>query len=297
MGAHFVHNVRVQTCQRAKSSTMRIDTHQHYWRYSRADYPWIGDGMARLEQDCLPEHVQPLMAQAGFDAAIAVQARQMPDETTALLEFAHHHSFIAGVVGWVDLRAEDLGDQLATLTTYPKLVGVRHVVQDEPDDRFLLRPDFCRGVAMLEEFGLSYDILVHPRHLPIVAEFLSRFPSQRFVLDHLAKPEIRHGRLDEWARALEEVAAFPQLMAKLSGLVTEAAWSEWTTEDLSPYLDVALDVFGPDRLMVGSDWPVCTLAGSYARTMQVFSDYLNGRPTRARDAILGGNAERFWKLT
>jgi len=276
---------------------MRIDTHQHYWRFSRSDYPWIGEGMALLEQDCLPEHVRPLMDQSGFDAAIAVQARQVPDETTALLAFADRHPFIVGVVGWVDLRADDLGGELAALAAYPKLVGVRHVVQDEPDDRFLLRSDVCRGVAMLEEFGLSYDILVYPRQLPIVAEFLSRFPSQRFVLDHLAKPEIRHGRLTEWARALEEVAACPNLMAKLSGLVTEAARPAWTTEDLTPYLDVALDVFGPDRLMVGSDWPVCTLAGSYARTMQVFTDYLKGRPARARDAILGGNAERFWKLT
>jgi len=275
---------------------MRIDTHQHYWRYSRPDYPWIGEGMALLEEDRLPEDVRPLMEQSGFDAAIAVQARAVPDETTALLEFADRHPFIVGVVGWVDLRSDDLGGDLAALAAYPKLVGVRHPVQDETDDRFLLRPDVCRGVAMLEEFGLSYDILVYPRHLPIVAEFLSRFPSQRFVLDHLAKPEIRHGRLAEWARALEEVAACPNLMAKLSGLVTEAAWSTWTLEDLTPYLDVALDVFGPDRLMVGSDWPVCTLAGSYGQTMQAFTDYLNGCPERTRDAILGGNAERFWKL-
>lgn len=275
---------------------MRIDTHQHYWRYDAADYGWIDDAKAVLKRDYVPADVQPLMRGAGFDAAIAVQARQTPDETAALLAFADAHPFVAGVVGWVDLQADDVAGQLAAIAPHPKLVGIRHIVQDEADDRFLLRPAFCRGIALLGEFDLPYDVLVYPRHLPIVAEFLSRFPSQRFVLDHLAKPEIRHGRLHEWARALEDVAAAPNLMAKLSGLVTEASWPDWTSADLGPYLDVALDVFGPDRLMVGSDWPVCTLAASYERTMDVFTRYLSGRPVAAQDAILGGNARRFWKL-
>jgi len=275
---------------------MRIDTHQHYWRYNAADYGWIDDAKAVLKRDYTPADVRPLMAAAGFDAAIAVQARQTADETAALLAFADAHPFVAGVVGWVDLQADDAAEQLAAVASHPKLVGVRHIVQDEEDDRFLLRPAFCRGIALLAEFDLAYDVLVYPRHLPIVAEFLARFPSQRFVLDHLAKPDIRRGRLHEWARGLEEVAAAPNLMAKISGLVTEASWSEWTPDDLGPYLDVALDLFGPERLMVGSDWPVCTLAGPYERVMGVFSHYLAGRPEPARTAMFGGNARRFWKL-
>jgi L-fucono-1,5-lactonase len=275
---------------------MRIDTHQHYWHYDARDYAWISDEMPSLKRDFLPDDVRPLMDRSGVDLAIAVQARQTPDETVALLALADRHPFIAGVVGWVDLQADDVAERLATCVDHPKLVGLRHIVQDEPDDRFLLRPAFCRGIALLSQFDLTYDILVYPRHLPVVAEFLSRFPSQRFVLDHLAKPEIRHGRLDAWARALEDVAAHPRVMAKLSGLVTEASWADWTVGDLAPYLDVALDLFGPDRLMIGSDWPVCTLAADYTRTMAAFTHHLAGRPARVQDAILGGNAQRFWKL-
>jgi L-fuconolactonase len=275
---------------------MRIDTHQHYWRYEPADFPWIDDRLAVLRRDFGPSDVAASMAAAGFDAAIAVQARQTPDETASLLAFADRHPLVAGVVGWTDLQADDVEEALAVMAAHPKVVGVRHIVQDEADDRFLLRPAFLRGIARLEAFDLTYDILVYPRHLPVVAEFVDRFPSQRFVLDHLAKPEIGRGRLREWARALEPVAAAPNVMAKLSGLVTEASWTDWTSEALGPYLDVALDLFGPDRLMVGSDWPVCTLAGSYERVMHVFTAYLAGRPAGAADAILGGNARRFWKL-
>jgi L-fuconolactonase len=274
---------------------MLVDTHQHYWRYRTEDYAWIDDAKASLKRDFVPADVEPLMARAGFDASIAVQARQTPDETAALLAFADAHPFVAGVVGWVDLQADDVEDRLATCA-HPKLVGMRHIVQDEPDDRFLLRPAFCRGVGVLADFDLTYDILVYAKHLPIVPDFVAAFPSQRFVLDHLAKPEIRHGHIDRWARDLEAVAACPNVMAKLSGLVTEASWDRWTLEDLTPYLDVALDVFGPDRLMVGSDWPVCTLAAGYERTMGVWTTYLAGRPAAVRDAILGGNAVRLWKL-
>jgi L-fuconolactonase len=279
----------------AVTGIMRIDTHQHYWRYDAADYAWIDDRMPGLKRDRLPGDVRPAMTRAGFDAAIAVQARQTPDETASLLALADSHPFIAGVVGWVDLMADDVEARLAAHAAHPKLVGMRHIVQDEPDDRFLLRPDFCRGVARLADFGLTYDILIYPRHLPLVVDFVGRFPGQRFVIDHLAKPEIAHGRLDRWARDLEAVAACPDVHAKLSGLVTEASWEHWTPADLALYLDVALDLFGPDRLMVGSDWPVCTLAAGYERTMSVFTTYLAGRPERARQAILGGNASRFYR--
>jgi L-fuconolactonase len=273
-----------------------IDTHQHFWRYSPEDYPWIGESMASLRRDFTPEDAAAAMRGTGFRDRIAVQARQSTDETRYLLELAATRPSIVGVVGWVDLCAPDIREQLTTWAAHPKLVGVRHIVQDEPDDRFLLRADFCRGIALLEDFGLTYDVLVHVRHLPVAAEFVARFPSQRFVLDHLAKPEIRAGQIDQWSRDLRRLAAAPNVWAKLSGLVTEARWDGWTDADLGPYLDVAFEAFGPDRLMVGSDWPVCTVAGPYVKTMNAVLRYLNGRPDVEREAVLDGNARRFWNL-
>jgi L-fuconolactonase len=275
---------------------LRIDTHQHFWRYDPVDYAWIDERMRSLRRDFTPDDVRPAMIRAGFDGGIAVQARQTPDETEALLAYADRCPWIVGVVGWVDLAADDVERTLERAARHPKLIGVRHIVQDEPDDRFLLRTDFCRGVASLAGFGLAYDILVYPRHLPVVAEFVSRFPAQPFVLDHLAKPDIRHGRLDQWSRDLEAVAAHPNVMAKLSGLVTEASWTDWTAIDLGPCLDVAFGVFGSSRLMVGSDWPVCTLAAEYEQTMRVFTEFLSNRPEAERTAVFGGNACRLWRL-
>jgi L-fuconolactonase len=274
----------------------RIDTHQHFWRYDAAEYAWIGDNMASLKRDFRPDDVRPAMTRAGIDACIAVQARQTAEETTALLAWADAHPWIAGVVGWTDLEADEIEETLDRLARHPLLVGVRHIVQDEPDDRFLLRRPFCRGIGCLDTFGLTFDILVYPRHLPVVAEFVARFPAQRFVLDHLAKPDIRSRRFDAWTRDLAMVAAHPNVMAKLSGLVTEASWSDWKAADLRPCLDVAVELFGCDRLMVGSDWPVCTLAAEYERVMGVFTGYLASRTGAERDAVLGGNAHRFWRL-
>lgn len=275
---------------------MRIDTHQHYWRYRPADYPWIGDTMSVLRRDLLPEDVLPAMARTDFDAAVAVQARDSDEETRWLLHLADRHPFVAGVVGWVDLRADDAAARIEAAASHPKLVGLRHIVHDEPDDRFLLDAAFCRGISSLAGSGLVFDILVFPRHLPVVIEFLERFPGQRFVLDHLAKPDIRSGRVEEWARDLEKVAQHPHLVAKLSGLVTEAVWQDWTFEQIRPYLDVAFEVFGAERLMIGSDWPVCTVAATYERTMGVTTDYLAGRTQAERDAVLGDTARRTWKL-
>jgi L-fuconolactonase len=236
------------------------------------------------------------MAGAGFEACVAVQARQTLEETRWLLSLADAHPFIVGVVGWVDLQAEDAGAQLERLAAHPKLVGVRHIVQAEPDDRFLVRPAFCRGIALLEEFGLTYDLLVYPRHLAVAAELASRFDRQPFVLDHLGKPEIRRGELGEWERGLRRLAKLPNVLCKLSGLVTEAPWGTWTSDQIRPYLDVAFDCFGWERLMIGSDWPVCTLAADYGRTMALVTEYLSGRPRHEREAITGGTAQRFWNI-
>lgn len=275
---------------------MQIDAHQHFWRYDPAEYGWIGDTMSALRRDCMPAELKREMDGAGFEGCVAVQARQTLDETRWLLSLADAHPFILGVVGWIDLQAPDIDAQIASFGAHPKLVGIRHIVQGERDDRFLLRPAFCQGIARLAAAGLAYDILVYPRHLPVAAEFVQRFSEQRFVLDHLGKPDIRSGDLREWRRDLGRLAANPQVFCKLSGLVTEADWRHWTPEQLRPCLDVAFECFGAERLMIGSDWPVCTVAADYRRTMGVIIEYLDRFREPARAAVLGGSARRFWNL-
>ena len=275
---------------------MRVDAHQHFWKYNPAEYEWIDDSMVAIRRDFLPEDLEPQLERNEFQGSIAVQARQTLEETRWLLELANRSSKILGVVGWVDLCSPDVCSQLSEFTRNPKLVGIRHIVQSEPDDRFLLRPDFLRGVAVLEEFDLTYDILIYTKHLPVAAEFVERFQRQRFVLDHLAKPAIKSREIETWAAGIRRLAAFPNVFCKLSGLVTEADWQRWKLEDIRPYLDIAFEAFGASRLMIGSDWPVCLVAGSYGRTMDVVKKYLQGHPAETRDAVLGGNAHRFWRL-
>jgi len=274
----------------------RVDAHQHFWRYNADEYGWIDDSMAALRRDFLPHDLEREIRRSDFDACVAVQARQSLDETRWLLALAEAHPFIVGVVGWVDLQSRDVERDLEGLGRHPKLVGIRHIAQSEPDDRFLLRPAFSRGLARLEEFGLAYDVLIYSRHLPVAAELAASLPRQRFVLDHLAKPDIRGRERVTWERDLRALAARPNVWAKLSGLVTEADWTRWRPADLHPYLDVAFDCFGAERLMIGSDWPVCTVAGDYQRTMRVVAEYVANRPVDERDAVLGGNAMRFWNL-
>ena len=275
---------------------MHIDAHQHFWMYDRREYRWIDDSMAALRRDFLPADLKPELQRSGFQGCVAVQARQTLDETPWLLELAERAPFILGVVGWVDLRSPRLRFELKSFAGNSKLVGVRHVVQSEPDERFLLQPDFLRGIAMLGEFDLAYDILIYPRHLPAAAEFVARFPRQRFVLDHLAKPPIKSGDLDSWVRGIRGLASFPNVFCKVSGLVTEADWQAWKPEDMRPYLDVAFECFGPGRLMIGSDWPVCTVAAPYSRVMDVVKNYISKYAAEERNAVLGGNARKFWRL-
>ena len=275
---------------------IRLDSHQHFWHYDPAHHVWMTDEMAALRRDYLPDELAPLLEAARFDGTIAVQARQMVEETEWLLALADRHRSIKGVVGWVDLRSPGLRAQLERFAPHPKLVGVRHVVHDEPDDRFMLRPEFRRGLAQLREFDLAYDLLLFPRHLPVALALVDEFPEQPFVLDHIAKPAIRDGLVSPWKEDLKRLAERPHVFCKLSGMVTEAKWRRWRREDFRPYLDVVLDAFGPDRLMIGSDWPVCTLSGDYLSTMRVVTDYVEQLPAEARDGILGGNCARFYRL-
>jgi len=275
---------------------MHIDAHQHFWIYDPREYEWIDETMTPLRRDFLPVDLQHELEWEGFQGSVAVQARQSLQETRWLLELAGQSPFILGVVGWVDLRSPQVREDLQALARNPKLVGIRHIVQSEPDDRFLLQPDFLRGISLLAEFDLAYDILIYPKHLRVAAEFARRFPEQRFVLDHLAKPEIKSGNIQAWKKGIAELAANPNVYCKLSGLVTEADWTHWKPADTRPYLDVALEYFGANRLMIGSDWPVCTLAGAYSRVMGLVNDYLSGHSEWEREAVLGGNAQRFWRL-
>jgi L-fuconolactonase len=273
---------------------MKLDSHQHFWNYDPAQHVWMTDAMAVLRRDYLPGELLPLLPAAGFDGTIAVQARQMVEETEWLLQLADQHDFIKGVVGWVDLRSPQLRAQLERFAPHPKLVGVRHVVHDEPDDNFMLRPEFRRGIAQLREFDLTYDLLLFPKHLPVAVELVREFPEQPFVLDHIAKPLMREGRISPWQADLERLAEFPNVCCKLSGLVTEAHWKRWQPGDFHRYLDAVVEAFGTDRLMIGSDWPVCTLSGDYTATMRVVVDYTNKFAPPVRDAILGGNCGRFY---
>ena len=277
-------------------SEMRIDAHQHFWKYDPLEYDWIDDRMAALRRDFLPADLKAQLEHGGFDGSVAVQARQSLDETRRLLELAEKSPFILGVVGWVDLRSPDLRAQLERFAANPKFVGVRHVIQSEPDDRFLLRPDFLRGVGMLAEFGLTYDILIYPRQLPAAIEFVRKFPNQPFVLDHLAKPPIATGMLEPWASGIRELAKSENVWCKVSGMVTEAEWSDRLPQTYRPYLDVVFEAFGTKRLMFGSDWPVCTVAASYGAVCTIVAKYLDQFSSEEKDAVFGGNAARFWPL-
>ena len=275
---------------------MRIDAHQHFWRYRPDTHPWISDAMAPLKRDFVPTDLHPLLVAAGFDGCIAVQAQSSIAETEWLLQLAAAHSFIRGVVGWVDLCAPNVTDDLQRLAQQRSFRGVRHIVQDEPDGRFMQRPDFQRGIAALARHGLTYDILVYARQLPAAIELARNVPQQPFVLDHIGKPDIRAGRFDEWRRDITALASLSNVCCKLSGMVTEADWNAWQPGDFAVYLDCVLNAFGANRLMIGSDWPVCLLAGEYRTVISVVTEYIACLSETERNAILGATAARFYRL-
>jgi L-fuconolactonase len=275
---------------------VRIDAHQHFWQYSPEEYGWIGPDMAVLKQDYLPGDLLPLLEATNLDGTVAVQARQTLKETRWLLDLTDQHPFIKGVVGWVDLCSSGLQAQLDRYCAFPKFRGVRHIVQDEPDNQFILRPDFLRGLASLTEFGLTYDLLLFPRHLPVACQVVARFPDQPFVLDHIAKPPIKDGVSEPWASDIRRLAAFPNVCCKVSGMVTEADWLRWRPANLRPYLDVVFTAFGPQRLMFGSDWPVCTVAAPYGKVADLISDYMQQLSADERTAVWGETARRFYGL-
>ena len=274
---------------------MRIDSHQHFWRLNSEEYSWINPGWP-IYRDFLPADVAPLMKEAGMEFSIAVQARQTVEETKWLLELADRQPFIAGVVGWVDLKSDEVEEQLTNLAKHSKFVGVRHIAQDEPDDNFLLRAEFLSGVRKLKQFNLAYNILVFPRQLSATIELARKLPEQPFVLDHMGKPAIGTGKIFPWSEQMIELAKSPNVYCKISGMVTEANWTSWNSSDLLPYLDLVFEAFGPDRLMFGSDWPVCLLAASYRRWFEIVEDYFAQFGSETRQKIFGTNAARFYGI-
>jgi L-fuconolactonase len=275
---------------------MHLDSHQHFWSYSESEYDWIDERMSAIRRDFAPSELETILHRNGFAGSVAVQVRQSLEETDYLLRLADEHGFIRGVVGWVDLRSPGVRRDLERLSRHPRFRGVRHIVQAEPDDRFLLREDFLRGVELLRDFDLTYDILVYHRQLAAVVDFVARFPEHRLVLDHIGKPAIAKGELEPWATHIRKLGKHENLYCKVSGMVTEADWHGWKRSDFALYLEIVLESFGPRRLLFGSDWPVATLAASYEEVVAIVADFLEPLASSEKDAVFGGNAVDFYRL-
>ena len=275
---------------------MKIDSHQHFWNYDPVKDAWITDEMRVLKNDFYPPDVWPLMQVNGIDGCVAVQADQSEQETHFLLELAEKNDWIKGVVGWVDLRADDIAERLAYFSQFKKLKGFRHIVQAEPEDDFLLREDFCRGIALLSTYSFTYDILIYPKHLKYALKFVEKFPEQKFIIDHLAKPFIKTGAIAEWKKDLAPFAGYNQVYCKMAGLVTEADWQHWTLADFTPYVKTVLDIFGSDRVVFGTDWPVCLTGASYAQVCAIMDSASSFLGESDKAKLWGANCARFYNL-
>ena len=273
-----------------------IDSHQHFWQVGRFDYPWMTSDLGVLYRDYLPDDLAPILTSNGVEKTVLVQASNSVAESRWLLDLADEYSFITGVVGWVDLMSSDVDAQLNELSAHPKFKGVRHLVESEPQDDWLVQPAVLSGLKRLATYGLSYDLLVHTRHLEYVPQVAESCPELALVIDHLAKPPIAKNEIKEWSQALKPLASYPKIHCKMSGLVTEANWTSWQTNDLRPYVEFALESFGVDRLMFGSDYPVCLLAASYDRVLESFQEILKNLSAADREKIFSKNAASFYRL-
>lgn len=273
-----------------------IDAHHHLWKYNDRDYAWMGEDMKALRRDFLLPELEQVMCASGVRGTVTVQARQTIEETAWLLDVAEKHFFMLGVVGWVPLAGDNAAAVLEDFSQHPKLKAVRHVLHDEPDDFYMLRADFNRGVRMLRGHGLAYDILIFERHLPQTLQFVDSHPGQVFVVDHIAKPRIREGIVSLWRERMADLAKRENVYCKISGMATEADWKAWTAETLRPYFDVVLSAFGPGRLMFGSDWPVLTVAGGYQTWVNTFRSFISELSTDEQESICRGTAISAYRL-
>ncbi|MCH7410765.1 amidohydrolase family protein [Belliella sp. DSM 111904] len=278
------------------SQSLKIDAHQHFWKYDSHKHAWIEDSMSVLKSDFLPKDLIPLLEKSNLDGCIAVQADQSDEETEFLLDLAQGNSIIKGVVGWTDLQSSQLETKLETYASRPLLKGFRHVLQDEEDDAYILRADFMKGLKLLSKFSYTYDILIFPKQLSTAAEAVSQLPHQAFVLDHIAKPSIGGNDMETWKKGIKQLAQYENVSCKISGMVTEAKWGTWEYNDFVPYMDFVLEQFGSDRLMYGSDWPVCTLSGSYDAVQSIVTQYISKLSRTEQASIMGGNAVKFYKI-
>lgn len=274
---------------------MIIDSHQHFWKYDPVRDSWIDDSMKELRRDFLPKDLAPLLKNNGIDGCVAVQANQSENETEFLLNLAQNNTFIKGVVGWVDLRADNIEERLEHYSSNNLFKGIRHIVQAESDD-FMLGKKFQNGISLLKQFDLTYDILVFPSQLRAAIQLVNKFPNQKFIIDHMAKPTIKNGKMVDWKKGIELLVRSQNVYCKVSGMVTEADWKNWKKGDFTKYLDVIFDTFGVDRILYGSDWPVCLLAAEYELQLEIIGEYITKYSAEDKEKIMGGNAINFYNL-
>ncbi len=275
---------------------LKIDSHQHFWKYDPVNYSWIDNQMAVIRKDFLPADLEPVLKANGFDGCITVQSDQTEEENDFQLGNAEKHDFIKGVVGWVDLQSAQVDERLAHYSQFSKLKGFRHVLQGEPQRDFMLRPAFLNGISLLKKYGYTYDILIFPDQLGYAADFAARFPDQPFVIDHIAKPGIKNKEISDWKTAIQAIAKYENVFCKVSGMVTEADWKNWKPADFYPYLDVVVEAFGINRLLFGSDWPVCNVAAGYEQMLAIVKDYFAAFSKTEQDKFFGGNAVKFYNI-
>lgn len=275
---------------------IKIDSHQHYWVYDPIKDSWIDETMPMLKKNFFPEDVFPQMEHAGIAGCVAVQADQSEKESLYLLDLAEKHDFIKGVVGWVDFRRDDIAERLKYFSRFNKLKGFRHIIQSEKDDRFILGKEFCNGIRHLAQHGFTYDILIYPKHINYAYGFVKQFPFQKFVIDHIAKPFIKERKFKPWEDELSVFKKFPNVYCKLAGLVTLADWTSWKIEDFTYYVNKVLDIFGPDRVIFGTDWPVCLTGASYQQTIDITGAVTAHLSAAEQEKIWGGNCIDFYNL-
>lgn len=275
---------------------MIIDTHQHFWKYDPAKHAWIDENMKRIRQDFFPEDLEPVLKNNNVDGCIAVQSDQTEEENEFLLGLSERNEFIKGIIGWVDFRSQDIDQKLGYYSEIDKIKGFRYIIQSEPDPNFMLRSHFLNGISRLEKYDFVYEILIFPHQLGAVLEFVNKFPNQKFVIDHMAKPYIKDGFIDGWKLLMNEISKHENVYCKLSGVITEAHYETWTYDQLKTYTDFIVKSFGPERLMFGSDWPVCLVAGEYKQVREIAEKAVSGFSPSEQKAFWGQNAEKFYKL-
>lgn len=274
----------------------RIDSHVHFWDYDPVRNSWITEDMRAIRRDFLPGDIGPLLKEHAIDGCILVQVNQTEAENDFFLKLASAHNFVKGIVGWVDLCRENIRDRLQHYQAEKKIRGFRHILQDEADRAYMLRPDFIKGIGSLQEFGFTYDLLIYPDQLSPALQLVKTFPEQLFIIDHLAKPAIRNRELDEWEKGIFDISRMENVYCKLSGMVTEARGQPWTNKTFTPYMDAVIESFGTDRVLFGSDWPVCLQAATYGEVLNVAEDYFSAYSSSEKEKIFGGNAVAFYGL-